>query len=84
MPTNSNGYVAVKHYQFIHKRVQINGRTYDFIPRHGVSMAWVHPDDVGKLLELRGGCNCPNNTSGKSFRLANDLDVSYWETGSRP
>lgn len=65
-------------------KIDATGRTYIFSARQHVYMAWVHPEDVPRLLNQEAKtCNCNNGTYKKAFEYANRLDVLLWETGSR-
>ena len=78
MVTNTDGKVAVKYYQPTPKRVVIGNTVYDFVYRNYVSLAWINPEDVDKILSItNSSCNCSKGTS--IFRLANERDVLIWE-----
>jgi len=86
MITNDAGEVALAYCQptqvYISAGKTATGREYVFVTRYkGVCLAWVHPDDVGRLLEMKRGC-----CGGKKlpmFSYANDVQVAIWTNGSR-
>ena len=77
--TNELGQVAVKYYQQVPKRVEVSGNLYIFGIRAHISMAWVEPEHVQSILNIRGGC-CGQKNAGV-FRLANEDDVRRWTNG---
>ena len=86
MITNDVGEVALAYYQptqvYISASKTATGREYVFVTRYkAVCMAYVHPDDVGRLLEMKRGC-----CGGKKllmFAYANEAQVAMWTNGSR-
>ena len=74
METNEIGQVAIKYKRQNQKLV--NG--YVFIVRANISMAWINPEDVQKLLNIRGGC-C--GAKQKMFLPSNPDDVRRWTQG---
>jgi|GEM_PF-2029183 len=59
-------------------------RIYSFSAKLHIWMAYIHPDDVGRLLKQKAKvCNCNNGTYKPGFEYANLLDVMLWETGGR-
>ena len=80
MVTNEDGYVAVRYYQPTNKYVGIGDplqREYLFEARAaGVSLAWINPVDVDKILSMKKQC-CGGN-SNPIFHLANERDVQIW------
>jgi hypothetical protein len=79
----SDGYVALQHRTSNPASVKIesNGHTYDFIPQHNVSLAWVDPQDVGPLLLVRARICC--GKTDYKFRYATQINVNLWQTGDR-
>jgi len=49
---------------------------YVFVPKNGVSLAFVFNEDIDRVLKIPGGC-CGNVRA--AFRLANPGDVALWE-----
>jgi len=85
MQTNSDGWVAIKRLRQEQKYVKVSGgREYVFVPNNGICLAWVHPDDVQKLLNLREGCGtCGNGKKKQSYWLADETIVRRWTYGGR-
>lgn len=78
MITNSDGWVAVRYFKHHNKYVNVGAREYVFtLQNKSVSMAWVHPDDVQKLLTMKHQC-CPGGSPKSMFRLANQQEVNLW------
>jgi hypothetical protein len=73
---NDTGQVAVKYYQQIPKRVVVGEVLYIFSIRGQISMAWIAPEHLDRVLSAVGGC-CGNKKPGV-FRLANESDVRRW------
>ena len=83
---NRNGLVAMQHYTSNGWDVDVkeNGvvvRTYNFRPKHNISMAWVKEEDVDKLLAIRVKACC--NKKQNRFFLSSLINVNLWETGNR-
>ena len=75
---NDQGWVAIKHTRLVPIQVKgANDRHYIFSIRANIPLAWIHPDDVDRILAARGGC-CGNKTK-LVFFLANESDVRRWE-----
>ena len=74
METNEIGQVAIKYKRQNQKLV--NG--YVFIVKANISMAWINPEDVQKLLNIRGGC-C--GAKQKMFIYANSDDTRRHTVG---
>lgn len=67
------------------KRVIIeeSGHDYFFTSQNHVNMAWVHPEDLPKLLSAQEkSCNCNNGTYKNAFVLASLANVNIYHTGS--
>lgn len=74
-----DGYVALRRRDLGNITVNgLGGRTYFFTMKANIAIAWVHPDDVNKLLQMRGGC-----CGGQKilFTQANVADVRRWTNG---
>ena len=79
METNLDGLVAIRHYNSNPSSVSINGNSYTFIPKFGISLAWVNPNDVSQILSIKVSSCC-----GKEqlrFAYASGNAVKVWETG---
>jgi len=75
MITNENGEVALRSYQTVQKLITVNGRSYVFVPQHNISLAWINPEDVSTVLNIKRGC-CGNKNP--YFRYANQHDIDIW------
>lgn len=76
-PIERDGKIALCENNSAGAEVSRNGRTYNFVNRGGVTLAWVDKDDVSFVLEVRKVC-----CGGKSrprFYLANSAQVDFWE-----
>jgi hypothetical protein len=89
MVKNGEGKVALKHHNSNPSRpIQIGDTIYQASPQHNISLMWVDESHVDKILnspELKTkGCNCGGGVTKPLFSLANELDVSLFNTGDRP
>lgn len=73
MIKNDAGLVAIRHWNS-------NPSPYTN-PQHNVSLGWVRENDLPIILEMKTNVCC-GQTRNK-YRLANELDVLIWETGSQ-
>lgn len=71
MQTNAEGQVALKHMR--RGRALIHG--YVFVTQANVCLAWVNPEDVDKLLQVKHGC-C--GSKKPVIFYANESDVRRW------
>lgn len=83
MQTNEAGQVALRYRQTVQKYVKVGDHEYVFVPKTHVSMAWVAPEDVSKLLALMHDCNCGGHSKHPEFHEATELDVQLWTYGVR-
>lgn len=83
MITNSDGLVALQHYNSNPRTVKIqeDGTMYSFVPKSNVSLAWVKREHVDKLLTYKAKLCCRKNQN--MFFLASQINVNLWETGNR-
>lgn len=73
MITNAEGKVAIRHW---------NSNPSDYTqPKYNVSLGWVDPKLIPKILAEKTNVCC-GQTRAK-YRLANELDIRIWETGSQ-
>lgn len=72
--TNDSGYVGMVRKQSMPKYVNVGNREYVFSVNRNISFAWIHPEDVDKVLAIPGDCNCPNNNKTQAFRIASDQE----------
>jgi hypothetical protein len=80
---NSDGLVALQHYTTNPCTVIVEGAntSYTFVPKHNVSMAWVKPEHVDRLLaQTAKGC-CGRNKQ-KKFVLASQTNANLWMYGN--
>jgi hypothetical protein len=80
-PPNAAGEIALKTIvpgQLITPR--INGNQYIFSPRANIFLAWIKPQDVSFVLDIKGGCNC-GGVKKKIITRANVADVRRWLAG---
>lgn len=81
MITNEAGQIAIKRLKNIPRLVQVSGGgDYMFVSRNNITLAWVDPADVPKILGLRDGC-CGGKKK-PAFTYALEHDVPRW-TGER-
>jgi hypothetical protein len=76
-----DGFIAVQHRNSNPTALRISGITYQFTAKHNVSMSWISPDHINKVLgEMARQC-C--GTQGKKFLRASLINVNLHETGNR-
>lgn len=84
MIRNQDGLVALRHFTSNPATIKMEAdkTLYSFVPRLSVSLAWVRPEHVPTLLQTQAKICCGKQAN--KFRFANSMDVSLWETGTRP
>lgn len=75
------GLVAMQHRTSNPTAVKVDGITYSFVAKFNVSLAWVMPQHVDKLLLEQARICC--GQSGKRFFLASVINTNLWMTGDR-
>jgi len=75
--TNDAGLVAMKFPQPVVKQLQVPGGFYTFYPKRNISMAWIQPQHVDYILNVKHSC-C-GGSHNQTFRLATQSDVNIWE-----
>lgn len=76
-----DGKVAIQHTTSNPFSISVNGRTYHWIPKNNVSLAWVEERDVSRVLsEFTRGC-CGKVV--KRFILASFINCNLWSFGTR-
>jgi len=81
MIKNDAGETAVRYSEPIQKYIRVGNHEYVFIPRLGVSMAWVAEESVQPLINMvQSGC-C--GAAMKRFFLANEEAANLWLYGHR-
>ena len=82
--TNADGWVALQHYNSNPRTVQIDDVYYVFTPQHNVSLAYVRPEHVDRILAvLTKSCNCNGGRKRAEFLVASQVNVNVWTTGDR-
>jgi len=83
MVTREDGFVALQHFTTngFAVRIEADDVTYNFIPQHNVSMAWVHPNHVPILLKEMAQICCGKQK--QRFEYASEINVNIWTTGDR-
>ncbi len=79
MITNDDGWIALKRYQTINKIVTVGGEEYLFYTKANICLAWIRPEHVGAVLNIKKKC-CGGNTKSQ-FRYANENDARRWSAG---
>lgn len=85
MVKNDAGEVAVTFYQNVqHYQLLGNKHEYVFLSKNKyVSIAWVKPEDVPALLEIKHAC-CPGSNPKPSYRLSSQQEVNLWSGTGNP
>jgi len=74
---NSIGQIALKRLRQSPKLVTIPGnKQYYFAVQYNISLAWVDPEDVNKVLAVKHSC-CGGNPQPQ-FVYASERDVRMW------
>lgn len=73
---NENGEVALRWNMLTAKLVQVGGREYLFRIVNNISLAWVAPEDVERVLAIRTVC-C-GGAHNQSCHYASELDAKRW------
>ena len=79
MITGDDGWIALKRYQTINKLVTVGDEDYLFFTKANICLAWVRPEHVGAVLNIKKIC-CGGNKRPQ-FRYANETDVRRWSQG---
>jgi len=74
-----DGYVAVQHITTNPTNTSISGTVYVFSPKFNVSLAWIAPEHLDKVLSVKAerGCNCGGVKKNK-FLLSSMINVNLW------
>ena len=85
MVRNSQGQIALRWTINTNgKTVQMGEKYYVFQPKMNVVMAWVDPQDVPSLLNVREKiCNCNNGTKKLAFEYCSLVNVNLWMFANR-
>lgn len=78
---SEDGRIAVQHRTSNGAVVRAGNTNYVFSPQHNVSLAWVAPEHLSKVLSEVARVCC--GKSGKKFFLASMINVNIWYTGDR-
>ena len=73
--------VAVRYYQTIPKHINISGETYIFSVRNNISLCWVRPEHVDRMLATKKTC-CGGNRKTVFF-LADEVHIKRHKFGGR-
>lgn len=80
MPKNADGQVAVRRYRQNRKTILIsNKKVYHFIPKNNICLAWIDPEDVETILNIK--YDCCGNSKKLEFHLASETDVRRYLYG---
>jgi len=76
-----DGYVALQHRNSNPTAHKIDGVVYQFSPKKNVSMSWVAPEHVDRMLSEDARICC--GKTSKKFFLASIINVNLWTYGTR-
>lgn len=79
MITNDDGWVALRKYRTINKVVSVGGEDYAFITRANICLAWIRPEHVEAVLQIKRVC-CGGNKK-PMFSYADETAVRRWTNG---
>lgn len=67
----------IVYYQPIQKLVRVQDERYVFVVRRNISLAYIDPEHVQSILDMRGGC-CGQSRTG-IFREATEQEIRLWK-----
>lgn len=73
---NENGEIAVRWNRLMQKYIRVGSREYIFVVKSNIALAWIHPDDVEKVLAIQ--ISCCGGRAALACTLANELSVRRW------
>ncbi|PNX52368.1 MAG: hypothetical protein BV458_09935 [Thermoplasmata archaeon M9B2D] len=79
MITDENGNVALRKYRTINQIVTVGGEEYLFNTKANICLAWVKPEHVDAVLNIKRTC-CGGNKK-PAFTLADETAVRRWTNG---
>ena len=74
---SDKGEVAISYFTEIQHIVRIAKTDYVFVPKRHVCMAWIKPEHVDEILQLRKKC-CGGRHSAPAYRLTSISNVRIW------
>ena len=77
MQKNEIGQIALKRLRQSPQLITVGKKQYYFAVQYNISLAWVDPEDVGKVLAVKHRC-CGNNYNVQ-FVYASETDVRRWK-----
>jgi hypothetical protein len=84
MVTNLDGWVALQHHNSNPRTVKIDTVYYVFTPQHNISLAYIRPENVDRILAVQEkSCNCGGGRYKPAFFHASQVNANIWETGER-
>lgn len=76
---NEQDQVALIHYLTNDPVIMVNDSVgYKFVTHQNICLAWVNLEHAQRMLDLKGGCNCPNSIKKPIIRVASQVDVDRW------
>lgn len=73
-----DGYIALQHQSTNGTSVVVSGVNYIFTPKNNVSLAWIAPEHVDKLLALKTRGSCCGHNEKQRFLLASLVNTYLW------
>ena len=73
---NENGEIAIRYKPDIPKYLQVGKSEYVFTVNNHVSLIWVKPDEVDRILNMKKEC-CGGNTTFPC-QIASEVAVKFW------
>lgn len=77
----SDELVAIMYYQPRPKAITVSGERYYFTLRNNISLCWVNPEHVDKMLSLKKEC-CGGNRK-RMFHRVSETHIHRHEHGGR-
>lgn len=79
--TNDAGQVAMRYMQQTPAFITCNGHEYVFTVRAHIALAWIDPQDVTCMLNVRKGCGGCGGKKKNVIFLTDETHVRRWTVG---
>lgn len=76
-----DGYIAAQHFTANATAIRVDGVIYNFGSSHNISLAWISPTHIDKVLGEMARICC--GKTGKKFFLSSLINVNIWTYNKR-
>lgn len=77
--TNSDGLIAIAHWNSNGSIEEVDGISYSWTPKYGVSLCWVSPKHLDRILRIRVQACC--GIQKQKYNIATPNQVKVWNMG---